>query len=116
MADKIETARGQRVVIHFEAGRCIHSRACVLTRPDVFVPNVEGEWLHPDATSAEAVARVAHACPSGAIQYERLDGGDNESPPVVNLLHVRKMAGGALPKYWFGSADLSDRRPSHCHR
>jgi CDGSH-type Zn-finger protein len=62
----------------------------VLTRPDVFVPNVEGEWLHPDATSAEAVARVAHACPSGAIQYERFDGGENEAPPVVNLLHVRE--------------------------
>jgi CDGSH-type Zn-finger protein/uncharacterized Fe-S cluster protein YjdI len=90
MADKIETARGQRVVIHFEAGRCIHSRACVLARPDVYVPNVQGEWLHPDAASAEAVARTAYACPSGAIQYERLDGGENELPPVVNLTHVRE--------------------------
>jgi len=90
MADGIEEVRGKHVLIRFEAKRCVHSRACVLNRPDVFVPNVEGEWLHPDAASAEAVARVAHACPSGAIQYERLDGGDNEAPPVVNLIRVRE--------------------------
>jgi uncharacterized Fe-S cluster protein YjdI len=63
MTDGIEEARGKRVLIRFEATKCIHSRACVLTRPDVFVPNVEGEWIHPDAASPEDVARVAHACP-----------------------------------------------------
>ena len=90
MTDGIEKVRGKRVLIRFEAKRCVHSRACVLTRPDVFVPNVDGEWIHPDAASPEAVARVAHACPSGAIRYERLDGGEDEVAPVVNLLHIRE--------------------------
>jgi CDGSH-type Zn-finger protein/uncharacterized Fe-S cluster protein YjdI len=90
MADSIENVRGKRVAILFEAKKCIHSRTCVLSRPDVFVPNVEGEWIHPDAASPEAVAQIAHECPSGAIRYQRLDGGEAEHAPIVNLVRVRE--------------------------
>ena len=37
----VEEVRGKLAVIRFEAKRCIHSRNCVLGRPDVFVPNVQ---------------------------------------------------------------------------
>lgn len=90
MASAIEEVRGKRVVIRFEAGKCIHSRNCVLGRPDVFVPNVAGEWIHPDAATPEEVAGLALACPSGAITYERIDGGANEAAPIVNTVHVRE--------------------------
>jgi len=86
----MEEVRGKKVLIRFEGERCIHSRGCVLGRPDVFVPNVEGEWIHPDAASPEAVAELAHGCPSGAISYERLDGGPQESAPKVNTVRVRE--------------------------
>lgn len=86
----IEIVKGARVVIRFDGSRCIHSRNCVLSHPDVFVPNVEGEWIHPDAVSPEEVALIARNCPSGAIGYERLDGGEPEPLPVVNLAHVRE--------------------------
>lgn len=86
----IEIVKGARVVIRFDGSRCIHSRNCVLSHPDVFVPNVEGEWIHPDAVSPEEVALIARNCPSGAIRYERLDGGEPEPLPVVNLVHVRE--------------------------
>ena len=86
----IESVRSKTAEIRFEARRCIHSRNCVLGRPDVFVPNVEGEWLHPELASAEEVAELAHNCPSGAIQYSRLDGGPQEHAPKVNLMHVRE--------------------------
>lgn len=85
-----ETVRGKQVVIHFDGKRCIHSRNCVLHHPDVFVPNVDGEWIHPDAVSPEEVALIARMCPSGAIRYERIDGGEPEPLPVVNLVHVRE--------------------------
>src|SRR5262245_63485909 len=55
----------------FEAKKCIHSRNCVLGRPDVFVPNVSGEWIHPDAATPADVAHLALACPSGAIRWSR---------------------------------------------
>jgi CDGSH-type Zn-finger protein/uncharacterized Fe-S cluster protein YjdI len=90
MADSTEEYRGTHVVIRFDAHKCIHSRNCVLGRPDVFVPNAVGPWIKPDNASAEAVAALALACPSGAITYERRDGGENEAAPVVNLVRVRE--------------------------
>ena len=41
----VETVAGLDATIHFDAHRCIHSRGCVLSHPDVFVPNVKGESL-----------------------------------------------------------------------
>lgn len=86
----IETVRGKRVVVRFDGRRCIHSRNCVLTHPDVFVPNVDGEWIHPDAVSPEEVALTARACPSGAIRYEAVDGTQVEPAPVVNTVRTRE--------------------------
>ena len=64
----------RRLTILFDGQRCIHSRNCVLDRPDVFVPNVEGEWIHPDRASVAEVAALARNCPSGAIRYETAAG------------------------------------------
>ncbi len=86
----VDEIRGKRVLIRFDGDKCIHSRNCVLSRPDVFVPNVSGEWIHPDAATPEEVAGLALNCPSGAIAYERLDGGEGEQPPLVNTVHVRE--------------------------
>src|SRR6187401_2806 len=89
MTGKIEEVRGRQVVIRFDGGRCIHSRNCVLGRPDVFVPNVEGEWIHPDAGTSEEVMALAANCPSGAIETIR-HAGDQEKAPKVNLVRVRE--------------------------
>jgi CDGSH-type Zn-finger protein/uncharacterized Fe-S cluster protein YjdI len=87
---EIEEVAGKEIVIRFDGGRCIHARHCVLTHPDVFVPNVSGAWIHPDAASPAEVAALAHACPSGAITYERRDGGAGETAPKVNTLRLRE--------------------------
>jgi CDGSH-type Zn-finger protein/uncharacterized Fe-S cluster protein YjdI len=89
-ANGIETARGERVEVEFEAHRCIHSRFCVTWAPQVFLANVKGPWIHPDAMGVERLVEVAHACPSGAIRYRRLDGGPQETAPPVNLASVRE--------------------------
>jgi CDGSH-type Zn-finger protein/uncharacterized Fe-S cluster protein YjdI len=86
----VDLVRGKRVVIRFDGKRCIHSRNCVLDRPDVFVPNVEGEWIHPDSATPEEVVALALNCPSGAIAFDRLDGGPAEAPPLVNVARVRE--------------------------
>lgn len=90
MTNTIEEVRSSRTLIRFDARKCVHSRNCVLGRPDVFVPNVKGEWIHPEAASPDEIAALAANCPSGAISYERLDGGPNEPEPVVNVVHIRE--------------------------
>ena len=85
-----EIVRGSKVTIRFDARRCIHSRHCVLDRPDVFVPNVQGAWIHPDRASADEVLEIAHNCPSGAIQCEAADGPALERAPIVNTVRVRE--------------------------
>lgn len=83
-----QVIRGQKAIVEFDGSKCIHSRNCVLDRPDVFVPNVEGEWIHPDAATPEDLVALARNCPSGAIVARRLDGGPEEAPPFVNTVRV----------------------------
>jgi CDGSH-type Zn-finger protein/uncharacterized Fe-S cluster protein YjdI len=90
MASKVETVAGPQASIHFEAARCVHSRHCVLDRPDVFVPNIEGEWIHPERASGEEIAALAANCPSGAITCTRHDGVADEQAPRVNTACVRE--------------------------
>jgi CDGSH-type Zn-finger protein/uncharacterized Fe-S cluster protein YjdI len=86
----IEHAAGKQIDITFNGKRCIHSRNCVLGLPQVFKANVQGPWIDPDAASVESLVGVAHACPSGAIQYTRKDGGPQETAPLVNLVQLRE--------------------------
>jgi len=86
----IETVAGQKLALSFETKRCIHARFCVTGAPDVFLANVQGPWIHPDAMEVERVVEVAHACPSGAITYHRLDGVHDETAPPVNLATIRE--------------------------
>jgi CDGSH-type Zn-finger protein/uncharacterized Fe-S cluster protein YjdI len=90
MTDKIQEYRSRHVVVRFDTSRCIHSRNCVLGRPDVFIPNAPGAWIQPDNASSEAVAEIAHSCPSGAITYERLDLNSQETAPQVNIVRTRE--------------------------
>jgi len=82
--------KGHDLTIHFEARRCIHSRHCVLEAPTVFKANTPGEWIYPDTVPVARLVEVAHRCPSGAIRYERHDGGPAEDAPPVNVLRIRE--------------------------
>ena len=86
----IESVEGRDLTLRFEARRCIHARFCVTGAPAVFLANVQGPWIHPDAMDTERLADIAHACPSGAIQYRRRDGRPDEAAPPVNLAAVRE--------------------------
>jgi CDGSH-type Zn-finger protein/uncharacterized Fe-S cluster protein YjdI len=93
----IEVVIGKYATVQYDGQKCIHSRNCVLSHPDVFVPNVQGEWIHPDAQPAQQLIRVGKGCPSGAIRV-RLNAGieasgdiqSSEDFPLVNTLRVRE--------------------------
>ena len=88
------TYNGKDISISFDTSKCIHSRHCVLGLPNVFQANVEGPWINPDNASSEEIAAIAHACPSGAITFDRHDAGRAETAPLVNKVFVRE--NGAL--------------------
>lgn len=86
-----EIITGREVTIRFDASRCIHSRGCVLGHPEVYVPNVQGDWIHPDAASADRVMFTALNCPSGALRVARNDGSTtSDTAPVVNTVRLRE--------------------------
>jgi CDGSH-type Zn-finger protein/uncharacterized Fe-S cluster protein YjdI len=88
--DNPNAASTEAIHIDYDTKRCIHSRNCVLNAPRVFLANVVGPWLHPEATTADHMAEIAQDCCSGAITYTRLDGAPQESAPEVNVLRVRE--------------------------
>jgi len=79
---------GTEITVYFEADKCIHSRICVLTLPNVFRVDTDGPWIVPDSADAEDIAALAHNCPSGAITYKRHDKDKQEQPPFTNLVKV----------------------------
>jgi len=86
----VDEIEGEKLTLLYEGKKCIHARFCVTGAPQVFLANVKGPWIHPDAIPVEALTEIAHACPSGAIRYRRKDGQPDEAPPPVNLLAVRE--------------------------
>jgi len=75
-----KTYRGDQLEVSFDFDLCIHVGACLLGSPDVFDLG-RRPWILPDQAEPDAVAEVVHRCPSGALQYRRLDGAADEQPP-----------------------------------
>ncbi|MEM9953517.1 MAG: CDGSH iron-sulfur domain-containing protein [Chloroflexota bacterium] len=74
---------GDDVDITFSLKRCIHARECVNRLSEVF--DVEKRpWINPDGASADEIATVVRSCPSGALHYDRKDGGEAEPTPETN--------------------------------
>lgn len=110
MSNSIKNYQGKKIAVRFDASKCIHSRNCVLGNPRVFVPNAPGDWIQPDAASPEEIAALAHACPSGAITYQRIDGGEQERAPLVNTVRLRE--NGPLAVH----ADMEIQGHGACYR
>ncbi|MGH8172409.1 MAG: ferritin-like domain-containing protein [Rhodanobacteraceae bacterium] len=90
LADGVEAIEAEKLTLIYEGKRCIHSRFCVTGAPRVFLANVVGPWIHPDAMDVEELVAIAHECPSGAIRYRRKDGHADEHAPPVNLVSIRE--------------------------
>jgi CDGSH-type Zn-finger protein/uncharacterized Fe-S cluster protein YjdI len=86
---KTSLAKNGDIEIAFESKRCIHARYCVAWLPNVFRPG-KTPWMDPDADTAEEIAAVVRNCASGALQYHRFDGGDQEKAPASNTVMVRE--------------------------
>ena len=88
--DGVDSIEGEHLTLLYEGKKCIHSRFCVTGAPQVFLANVVGPWIHPDAIDVAKLVEIAHECPSGAIRYRRKDGVPDETAPPVNLISIRE--------------------------
>lgn len=103
--DGVDYIEGRKLTLVYEGKKCIHARFCVTGAPSVFIANIKGPWIQPDAVTTEALVEIAHGCPSGAIRYQRKDGKPDEAPPPVNLLAIRE----AGPYAFRGELDIDGK-------
>jgi uncharacterized Fe-S cluster protein YjdI/CDGSH-type Zn-finger protein len=74
------TYRGEAIEVSFDLGLCVHIGECLRRAPAVFELR-RRPWIDPGAATADEIAAVVERCPSGALQYRRLDGGPAERGP-----------------------------------
>lgn len=60
---------------------CIHTGIC-LKRGEGAFDTERRPWVDLTQASTQTVIDTVTACPSGALRYERLDGGEGERPEV----------------------------------
>ncbi|MCA0457804.1 MAG: CDGSH iron-sulfur domain-containing protein [Chloroflexi bacterium] len=87
MAHRIHKYTGEKIDVSYDAGRCIHAAECISRLHAVF-DNSKRPWVQPDAGLADGVAATILHCPSGALHYERKDGGAVEPTPIENTIRL----------------------------
>ena len=81
--------RGRNIEVTFDLDQCVHIGECLRGDTAVFQLN-RRPWVLTDEASADVVAQVVERCPSGALQYRRLDGGHQEQVgPETKVTPVR---------------------------
>lgn len=87
MREKVFSFEADGIVIHWDYLRCIHVEACVRGLPAVFDRD-RRPWIDATLASPDEIAEVCERCPTGALHYERRDGGPAERTPETNEITV----------------------------
>lgn len=103
MSDKVREYEGEDILVRFDLRRCIHAEECVHGLPEVFDRD-DRPWVKPDGADADRTADVVMRCPTGALHFERRDGGREEPVPESNV--VRAEPDG--PLYVRGNVEIVD--------
>jgi uncharacterized Fe-S cluster protein YjdI len=77
------------IAVTYDAALCIHAAECVRGLRAVF-DTEKRPWIQPENASADEIAAVIHRCPSGALTYQRLDGGPAEVPDPEQTIQPQK--------------------------
>jgi len=80
--------RDGRIVVYWEPRYCIHTANCLNAEPGVF-DAMRRPWIVLDGAEADDIARAVMTCPTGALSFERLDGGEQEPLPESTTITAR---------------------------
>ena len=94
-----------RIAITWEPRLCVHVGECFQRLPEAFDP-WSRPWVRPDAVDPDVLAEVVMRCPSGALHFERLDGGPQEADLIGDEVELVALADG--PMQVRGHAKLVD--------
>jgi CDGSH-type Zn-finger protein/uncharacterized Fe-S cluster protein YjdI len=74
------TYETESIRVHWDSSRCIHTGICLRKLPEVF--DVQARpWVDLAGSDADSIGDTVARCPTGALRFERLDGGEQEEPP-----------------------------------
>jgi uncharacterized Fe-S cluster protein YjdI len=76
------------IEVHWEPKLCIHVRSCVRRLPEVFDAQTR-PWIQVDAADPDEIAATVLTCPTGALHFRRLHGGDQEQAPEETAIEPR---------------------------
>lgn len=85
MSDTLHIFEGRGIRVTWSKQRCIHAAECVRGLPAVFMPG-RRPWITPDDATADRIAGIVMRCPTGALHFERRDGGPGEPVPAANTV------------------------------
>ena len=102
MVDKVRSYEGKDITVTYSVRRCIHAAECVHGLGAVFNPE-RRPWVDPDQASADQLAEVILRCPSGALAFQRKDGGTAEPIPEDNTVTVSPDG----PLYMHGNVEVT---------
>jgi CDGSH-type Zn-finger protein/uncharacterized Fe-S cluster protein YjdI len=85
--ERIIRYKGEKITVLFSVDRCTHYAACLRGAPEVF-DSRKRPWVLPDNAPPEKVSKVIMTCPTGALHFERKDGGPSEPVPSENILII----------------------------
>ena len=83
----IFTYPGAETDVHWDQRLCIHIGECGRAEGDLFVGGRK-PWCQPDLVQIRNVTDVVERCPTGALTYQRKDGGDAEMAADRNSITV----------------------------
>jgi CDGSH-type Zn-finger protein/uncharacterized Fe-S cluster protein YjdI len=89
------------ITVTYQPRRCTHVTECLRRAPQVF-NNWEQPWVRVENGTVAAIVKAVELCPTGALHYERTDGGAQEQPAPTNTVWVTPNG----PYYVFGDFEL----------
>lgn len=98
-----KTYTSDDVDVTYDMQRCIHAAECVKRLNAVF-DTAQRPWIQPTNASADDVAETIEHCPTGALHYNRKDGGAQEAIPSDTTLEIVENG----PIYLHGDLQIVD--------
>ncbi len=81
--------RNAHLAVSWEPRLCIHVGYCFRNLPNVFKP-MDRPWVDVNAAPPDEIAATVMGCPTGALKFERLDGGPQEAAPEETTIMERR--------------------------